>query len=370
MRDRRASAAGTGRPSGSTGRFLVPGAKVEPVQLGEIRTDADGHLVVAGGRGRAGSPSGRALQDAGNSDEWYDDVSDGPVSATVRIRGKEIGVEPARVIVAPPKFAPPVGNVVRLWDVVFDALADDAAKFARPSYVRDIYPILQAAHDTGAVNESARPWHRFTHPVRAEATKKEILDRVGRTGPKHMPRLAASKQGPGELSLTKTQKRRIERWVANDFDADWPDGADSPPVDTAITPGGLDRAALENCVGGALEPGIEAGKVLVDPANYVGEFTVRGRYPSFRLRPDLPPGAVTEGMAVPWQHDFHECQGWWWPAVRPDQVVPDGAPQGDPPVPWFRYAEDPDEFVGGLWAKLGFVLRRSDGELVERDRTL
>ncbi|MGW3960945.1 LodA/GoxA family CTQ-dependent oxidase [Amycolatopsis sp. NPDC005003] len=359
------------RPVRLDGDFVVPHhpeESKESVRLGEISTDADGHLVVAGGRGRAGSPSGHKFNDAGDSDEWYDDVSDGPVSATVRMAGVTIDVEPARVIVGPPKFAPPVGNVVRLWDVVFEALADDAAKFARPSYVRDIYPILQAARDVGAVNGPARTRHRFTHPVRDTDTKDKILARIRATGPTHMPRLYGSKQGRLDLALTKTQKRRLESWAANDFDDDWPDGADSPPVDTAITPDGLDRAALENCVGGALEPGVEAGKVLVDPANYVGDFTVGGRHPSFRLRPDLPPGAVTEGMALPWQQDFHECQG-WWPAVRPDRVVPDGAPPNESEE-WLRGAEDPEQFARGCWAHLGFVLRRPDGELVERDRTL
>ena len=29
-------------------------------------------------------------------------------------------------------------------------------------------------------------------------------------------------------------------------------------------------------------------------------------------------------MAVPWQADFFECMSHWWPANRPDDVLPEG----------------------------------------------
>ena len=28
-------------------------------------------------------------------------------------------------------------------------------------------------------------------------------------------------------------------------------------------------------------------------------------------------------MALPWQADFYECSTHWWPAQRPDNVVPE-----------------------------------------------
>ncbi|VVJ24945.1 Uncharacterised protein [Amycolatopsis camponoti] len=49
------------------------------------------------------------------------------------------------------------------------------------------------------------------------------------------------------------------------WNAAWVDG---PPVSKHFTPDGMDKAALENCVGGALRPGIEAGELLLDPARY------------------------------------------------------------------------------------------------------
>lgn len=349
------------------GTFTVDGHDPAEVYLGEISTDADGHLVVLGGRGAAGSPSHQVVDGPGDSAEWFDDISDGPVSATVRIGGRVIDAEGARVIVGPPKFAPPIGNVVRLWDALFDAFAGDAAKAAQPSYVRDIFPILQAAADTGAVDRTARGRHRFAHPVTDAGLKADILRRVTTAGPGHMPMLKGD-PGRDELSLTRTQIELIRRWAAGDCADDWPAGADFPPADEVITPEGLDRAALENCAGRALTPGVEAGKFLLERQNYVGDFTVGGAYPSFRLRPDVPPGAVTAGLSLPWQADFHYCRD-WWPAERPDQVVPEGALPGSDPVEWARDAEQLGGFVAGSWAKLGFVVRRGT-DLVETERTL
>ena len=52
----------------------------------------------------------------------------------------------AWVIVAPPKFAPPIDNVFRYWDMLFDVFvkAGQLQVPATPSYANDIYPILRA----------------------------------------------------------------------------------------------------------------------------------------------------------------------------------------------------------------------------------
>jgi L-Lysine epsilon oxidase N-terminal len=65
-----------------TGAFLG-----EPVYLGELRTDAQGRLLVLGGRGHSFSPGGVALTTFANNDGWTDDTSDGPVTARVRLGG-------------------------------------------------------------------------------------------------------------------------------------------------------------------------------------------------------------------------------------------------------------------------------------------
>ena len=55
-----------------------------PVPLGEIHTDGTGQLLVLGGFGVAGSvPEGRTIKNFADNDNWFDDVSDGPVRAVV-----------------------------------------------------------------------------------------------------------------------------------------------------------------------------------------------------------------------------------------------------------------------------------------------
>lgn len=89
------------------------------VPLGGMHTEASGRLVVVGGFGASGfvSPASvpAPLTHFANNDKWYDDMSDGPVTATVRVSGRTRAVKakPAWVIAAPPDFAPGVANFVR-----------------------------------------------------------------------------------------------------------------------------------------------------------------------------------------------------------------------------------------------------------------
>jgi hypothetical protein len=81
-----------------------------PVYLGELRTDAQGRLLVLGGRGHSFSPHGAELTTFANNDGWTDDTSDGPVSARVRLGGVELPVDPAWVVVAPPNYGPAIAT--------------------------------------------------------------------------------------------------------------------------------------------------------------------------------------------------------------------------------------------------------------------
>ena len=54
-----------------------------PVYLREIKTDEEGPLVVLGGRGISRSFDGSIAITFANNEAWYDDVSDGPVTAKV-----------------------------------------------------------------------------------------------------------------------------------------------------------------------------------------------------------------------------------------------------------------------------------------------
>jgi L-Lysine epsilon oxidase N-terminal/L-lysine epsilon oxidase C-terminal domain len=111
--------------------------------LGELMaTQQDGHnrLLVLGGRGNSGSvrtglgePS---IQNYANNDGWFDDVSDGPVTASLlcqilKVDGRDplptqagqtsVAVDdPAWVIVGYPRFAPQILDMVTLNEVVED----------------------------------------------------------------------------------------------------------------------------------------------------------------------------------------------------------------------------------------------------------
>ncbi len=53
-------------------------------RLGEAHTDAQGRLTVVGGFGRSGSSvNPPSIKDYANNDHWWDDTSDGPISATI-----------------------------------------------------------------------------------------------------------------------------------------------------------------------------------------------------------------------------------------------------------------------------------------------
>ena len=76
----------------------------QEVSLGELRTDTAGRLLVLGGRGLSGSvPPNLPVTHFADNPGWYDDVSDGPVTATVTLPGEPPHVveHPAWVIVAP-----------------------------------------------------------------------------------------------------------------------------------------------------------------------------------------------------------------------------------------------------------------------------
>ena len=364
-------AAGKAKHRFVAGLFGIGDLAAVDVELGELRTDEAGRLLVLGGHGRSASPTGQPLDDFADNDGWFDDTSDGPVRASVTLAatGEELEVDPSWVIVAPPDFAPTVGNVVTLLDVVEQAAAD-ARKLPAPvdvSFVRDVLPLLRRAGANQWVDASAFRGHRRGDQDPTDATAVErrgdfsdqallkLLADPDRVGPAaearqrvlahiRAPLLRAEKQataafmpalsGDGGrrkegrvdtwLTVTPRQYRRLELWAEGGFaptdpaalrvGAPEPEAADPTPAD-------LDRAALENCVGGGFFPGIEVSRLIKEPKRYlIGD----SAGDSYRLKPKgLLPGVLTARMAVPWQADFVECEGFWWPAQRPDHVVAD-----------------------------------------------
>ena len=414
--------------------------------LGELRTDEKGRLLVIGGKGMSATNVPTACTHYYNNDHWFDDVSDGPVKAQVTIKtasSQDVVFEAvgAWVIVGPPDFAPSIGNIVTLYDTLYDmaareldipadnALYDTELKSLkeinkelkvdgstylhdhRPSFNEDIYPILNRAAEVGWVFEPARhahnimgenptSWSKLADPANSRL-RDFIMSRV-RPAPtirkpsadENMPKLLGDaykdRNHPRyRLSLTHTQYALLEQWHKGNFD--------KPPRTPLTregghdtTPAGLDKAALENCVGGAFHPGIEVGwqirhkELFSEPfrINHNARSTYEGE------TENIMPGHFTRQMAVPWQADFRDCKSekldedifGWWPAQRPDQVFESElGVESNKMVPWHRATgswpvgdvKDPtvpsyEEMIANFF-KFGIVMKKGSN-FIETER--
>jgi hypothetical protein len=381
-----------------------------PLKLGTLRTDKAGRLLVLGGHGFSGtligSPLGKPGDDFANNDGWYDDTSDGSIRATVtwKSKNKDVPVEavPAWVIVAPPKYAPSLQSVVSLYDVLYQkALDQNLLKTDRqkrelgpkptPSFMNDIFPVLRRAYEMGWVFARAQVGHkdeinlaprsrkgfeklcqRAEHIVRQFRQPSEDPKKPG-SGTGKMPYIWSDlflmddnqdNPHPVNATLTRHQYAVMQDWACGNFKRDWKRARSSKK----ITPEGLDRAALEACVGAAMYPGIETSFHIRDKFSYVEPFRLDAT--------KVKPGDVTQQMSLPWQTDFVDCNDGdlpfvWWPAQRPIDVHTERAPKA-PPVRWARGFEggkgdvSPEAMVR-YWWRLG-LLKRVVGGLVETKR--
>jgi hypothetical protein len=351
------------------------------VQLGDLLTDAAGRLIVLGGHGKSQALPQSQLEDFADNDGWCDDVADGPVRATVRLAGAApIAADPAWVIVAPPDFAPPIENVITLYDVVYNVMAKFDPKLAvtdttTVSFTRDIYPILRRVSYMHWVSDVAAQRHgegkdqyfisRVDELSRNSNRQQDTDARESIFGALRKPQGGGGRMPkvPDETvrgaALTEVQYKRMEHWAKGTFESDWPGAEPTPTLFDKLPekdlPQALDRAALEACVGGPFFPGIEASQLLLEDATY-------DKQRPFRISVKLPPGALTAGMAVPWQADFHDCgaEGGadWWPGQRPIQVQR-GQTRGNWMPRWTR-----DNMVES-WAQLGFVIEKKTADKVE-----
>ncbi|MGX1886947.1 LodA/GoxA family CTQ-dependent oxidase [Streptomyces sp. NPDC055287] len=400
---------------GSDARFDTGTFLGTPVPLGELRTDEAGRLLVLGGFGTSASVKpANPLSDFANNDFWFDDVSDGPVSATVRLgpQGRQVPVTSAWCCVTTPDYAPSTPSLVTLYDVALEVARASGGLPPPPevSFTRDIYPLLARPVGFAWVNKSARTMHgdprrNFLTPARlarlssnapADARARQtvfgrlrtpgLVDDTSQANEGFMPVLSGD-GGDQELNEPRTwltllpgQYARMQRWAAGDFLADWT-GVPAPlpfeALEPADQPHALVRAALETASGGGFFPGIEMTYIADRQATWVAPF---------RLREDLVAGDVTKYMALPWQADFYMCMDHWWPASRPDEVLPESAHDvlvqdaAGAFQEWDRGIGDGGNAKAGMnemvvkWSTLGFVVARPGPNgladvLVETERT-
>lgn len=364
----------------------------EITSLGTLVTDGQGRLIVAGGFGTSVQPGAvpSGGLDFANNDGWFDDVSDGPVSARLVFEdGTTQAALPAWLIVGPPDFAPPIENIVTMYDLLFDlavrqfSLAPQLFDTAtgqfkadyEPSFTTEVYPILRRAAGYVWVNEEARGHHRWNYTALARKpfmpgglSPTAIFNRLRQPGDTAvpfddglMPRLHGDNDVGSALTLTPTQFHIMRQWRQGIFKADW--SGSPPPVGDAITAAGLDQAALESCTGGAFFPGMEAGWIMRDPRVYQEPFRFK---PALAFEAEgnpngLTPGSVTMRSALPWQADFLACNNNWWPAQRPNQVriSPTATTSAGNISRWDLGLADEVDMVN-RWSLLGTVVPAAD----------
>ncbi len=339
------------------------------VSLGELRTDDAGRLIVLGGRGASGpAVSGLRATDIDNNDLWYDDTSDGPVEATVSIDGREMPVTGAWVVVAPPNYAPGIQSVVTMYDVMFEAatiLLPELAP-ARPSFTRMIYPLFARLVQNQWVN--AGFLRQFGWGAPSDFLAPENLARLASSSPADRllrqqvfarfrdPTFTSMEYGAlppyygDSVNFPGTDPRQ---WADGDFDADWPAAGLTFParledLPLAEQPAALDRAVLDDCLGGPFHPGCELTWPMRQPLLYDTPFRPRRREEpepdwgaemtaDIALAEDGPlsasgAGDLTRWMAVPWQTDTASCLSAYergvdeylpafWPAHVPNDVL-------------------------------------------------
>ncbi|MCU1349113.1 MAG: hypothetical protein JWO56_2143 [Acidobacteria bacterium] len=428
---------GTGNPTSA--ELDLSGSVTDPnlmlpypvTTLGAIQLDGDGNLLVLAGNGDsgttninpAGSPYQYVLLAYANNDGWFDDTSDGPVTAQLVLQdGSKVGVDvPAWCLGAPPKYAPQILNLVTLHDTMYDIAVRELnyapALFSngafnpgyQVNYQSEIAPILArpggytwvanlpgfaTRGHAGLPGDSAAQF-----PIGILRTPASIND-----DPQNMPILAGDNPITDAtiskyLTVTETQYFLLNQWVSGKVTV-----GPAPPPPFAS---GLDEAALESCVGGAFCPGIEMAWVCRNPTIYGAPFRIRM---SNNIVPGqlsqtngddndysngLEPGDIIKYMAQPWQADFNECSiqpvtdnpnsnssgvsanFWWWPAQRPYSVYP-SAPLTSR-VAWTRgFQKDPnnatlsDPNLGDMqmvvnWKDLGFITQ-AGGAFIETGR--
>jgi len=353
------------------------------VPLGELRTDDAGRLLVLGGSGESGpAAGGLEATDIDNNDLWYDDTSDGPVDATVSIAGRAIPVTGAWVVVAPPNYAPGIQSVVTMYDVMFEAATILQPELAPvpPSFTRMIYPMFARLVQNQWVN--AGFLHRFGWGAASDFLAPEQLRRLASPSPQHRPLrqevfarfrdpaytsmnydelppyYGDSVNFPGTdprqwLAVLPIQYGWLRQWAAGDFEADWPAAGLTFParledVPIAAQPAMLDRAVLDDCLGGPFHPGCELTWPMRQPLLYAEPFRLRRRVgvepdwgpamtSELALAADGPlrasgPGDLTRWLAVPWQTDTASCLSAYersldeylpafWPAHVPNDVL-------------------------------------------------
>lgn len=354
------------------------------VPLGEIQTDKDGRLIFIGGDGTSVSKDNLPPTTFANNEGWHDDTSDGAVRATVQINGKKIEAKPAMVAVTPPNFAPGIFGVITMYDVVLDLFINE---FSYPdptvkkgiNFWEHIYPVFQRMTDTQWVNHGF--FMLFGQNSPADFSQNEFLDvlsdnsskakkermrvfnwfrdpTVKRPTPNKVPPFYGDGFGEythialDDLPLTPTLYKWLKKWAEGDFYAKKTKKETSfQKLSLKEQIKALNRAPLEECLGGPFHPGIELTWPMRVKRMWEKPFRLNTLHenelpnlnygsllsPAIALGKNGPlaasgPGSLTRWLGVPWQTDEASCLSGYdtttylslpsfWAARVPNQVL-------------------------------------------------
>ena len=351
------------------------------VYLGELRTDAEGNLIFLGGFGESASKDGIEVTDFANNSGWHDDVSDGPVDAHIRLRdGRELRAVGAWVICAPPNYAPGVQAFVTGYDLMLEVATklDPALKPKEIQFYEHIYPILSRYSLNQWVNAGiaqAYGWGspsdftddvlrtRLSDPSETNRPLRQAVFRLFRNPDYQVMEatnlppiygdavsLKSDTTDPREwMAILPLQYEWLHQWAVGHFKQDtppcWKTWEEMTPSERAH---GLDRAALDETIGGPFHPGAEFTWTLRVSLLYDAPFRIQRRTDgdrdwgeeitsSIALASGGPldgshAGDLTRWMALPWQTDTSSCLSAYvafsgeylptfWPARVPNDVL-------------------------------------------------
>ncbi|MDQ5824944.1 MAG: LodA/GoxA family CTQ-dependent oxidase [Chloroflexota bacterium] len=357
------------------------------VYLGELRTDEQGRLIFLGGKGTSANPSGGTITTFANNDGWYDDVSDGPVTATVSIGGQQVPVDPAWVITGPPNYGTNVIALRTMYDLLYDVYIT-AGMLPPPqsvSFTKDVYPILARFCNLQWVNQGFAVQFGWGGPN--NFTDPEYVKQLADTGNEYkelrqqiynsMRVLARDGESPvpwpwiygdamnlppvsarQHLTLSPTQMNTLQKWVSGEFADDWGSQSEQPhsfdQVPLEQQPATLDQAALHFCLADAFHPGCEMTWPVRHATMYSAPFRIIHRpegepvpdygpvlLPQVAVGPTGPlyaqgPGDISRWMAIPWQADTASCRS---------AYVDPSYGEYDPYVPTFWPARVPNHVL-------------------------
>jgi L-lysine 6-oxidase len=349
-------------PHGSFPAPTEDGVKRAPYNidtLGDLKMDSKGRLVVLGGLGNAGGTE--AIVTYTGQDTWFDDISDGPVYCTLKLKGRAEPIKlTAWALVGSPKFAPELRNIVTLDDVMFDVgvryqnlvpemFANGAfRKTYHANYERDIEPIFERIADYIWV-ANVPSMVAFTAPkfnprdaspanLKNRTTffeyfrdSKQSNELMHKNIP-YMPLNSGDNSVTNEnidryMVLTETQYFLLSQWAGGLFTT-------GPAEPYPVHP--RDAATVGNCIGHPMSPGIEVTWTLRNPVVYESPYRIKhahdeAYYKENGLSPQgdetsawygrekLPPpenivmqdgcepGDLTKRMSPPWMSDFYQC---------------------------------------------------------------